>query len=337
MISSRNLVKSTLEFENPSRIPRQIWFLPWANQKYPNEVRKIQTDFPDDITKVPGVYKKNPKTVGDACALGIFIDEWGCVFENKQSGIIGEVKEPLVKSWEDLDKVSVPNELLTIDIESINSFCRNSDKHVMSDSSVRPFERLQFLRGSENTYMDLALQTDGFKTLLDRIHQFYVKELEQWAQTDVDSLFFMDDWGTQKSLLISPAMWRQTFKPLYKEYIEIAHQHGKKIFMHSDGYILDILPDLIEIGLDSINSQIFCMGVEKIGNNFKGQITFWGEIDRQHILPGDSIDDVQNAVKQVQNTLYENGGVIAQCEFGPGAKPENVYTVFQTWNEFNRY
>ncbi len=64
---------------------------------------------------------------------------------------------------------------------------------------------------------------------------------------------------------------------------EIAHAAGKKLFMHSDGHILAIYPDLVEIGIDAVNSQIFCMGVEKLAP-FAGRITFWGEIDRQHLL-----------------------------------------------------
>jgi len=125
--------------------------------------------------------------------------------------------------------------------------------------------------------MDLATQPDGFRALFDKIHQFNLKELELWAGTDVDALFFMDDWGMQKSLLISPAMWRDIFKPLYGEYIDIAHNNGKKIFMHSDGYIPDIIPDLIELGLDALNSRIFCMGLEEIGKRFKWQNNLPGQ------------------------------------------------------------
>jgi uroporphyrinogen-III decarboxylase len=333
-MTSRELVKRTLEFDKPNRLPRQLWLLPWASEHYPEQVKKIQADFPDDIIPVPAVYNQESKTTGQQYGIGTFIDEWGCVFENKQSGIIGEVKEPLVKTWDDVDKVCPLQEMLTVDIEKVNDFCKNTDKFTMAGCCARPFERIQFIRGTENIYMDLAMPPDDFQALLDKVHQFYLKELQLWAKTDVDALYFMDDWGTQRLLLISPAMWRDVFKPLYKEYIDIAHDNGKKVFMHSDGYILDIIPDLIELGLDALNSQIFCMGVEKIGKQFKSQITFWGEIDRQHILPEGSKEDVMEAVKQVKNDLYANGGVIAQCEFSPGTKPENVYTVFETWNSF---
>lgn len=102
--------------------------------------------------------------------------------------------------------------------------------------------------------------------------------------------------------------------------------------MHSDGNTLAIYPRLIDLGLDALNSQIFCMGVDQL-EQYKGKITFWGEIDRQHLLPNGSKEDIVQAVKQVKERLWDNGGCIAQCEFGPGAKEENVYTVFETWNQ----
>ena len=155
--------------------------------------------------------------------------------------------------------------------------------------------------------------------------------MEIWAETDVDGLFFMDDWGAQRSLLISPTMWRELFKPLYRDYIDLAHSKGKKIFMHSDGYIVDILPDLIELGIDAVNSQLFCMGLDSL-EEFRGKICFWGEIDRQHLLPKGSRADIENAVKEVYDHLFHTGGVIAQCEFGAGANPDNVRAVFEAWN-----
>ena len=101
--------------------------------------------------------------------------------------------------------------------------------------------------------------------------------------------------------------------------------------MHSDGYILDILPDLVELGLDAVNSQIFCMGLENL-KDFRGKICFWGEIDRQHLLPKRSVKEIEDAVGEVYSNLFHSGGVIAQCEFGAGANPINVRTVFQTWD-----
>lgn len=331
-MNSRTLVRKTLEFEHAGRVPRHLWTLPWASDHYPEELAALRRDYPDDIESAPAFLTRPLPTEGHPHEPGTFVDEWGCVFENMQRGIVGEVKAPIVQDWNDTGAVHIPVERLSIDPEKINAFCRESDRFVMSGTCARPFEQLQFLRGTENLFMDLALQDNALFAFLHRMHQFYLDEMTRWAETDVDALNFMDDWGTQQSLLISPDMWRAVFKPLYKDYVEVAHAHGKKIFMHSDGNIRQIYPDLVELGVDAVNSQIFCMGLDEL-SRFAGNITFWGEMDRQHLLVDAGPAEVAAAVRDIHANLYRNGGVIAQCEFGPGAKPENVRAVFATWDK----
>lgn len=332
IMNSREIVYKALNFDNPERVPRQLWSLPWAENNYPEKFQKIKRDYPDDIISAPGFNKEFPFTQGDPYEIGQYIDDWGCKFTNIQKGVIGEIKKPLItgEEYEDIDALRIPIENLSIDIDKVNDFCKNTDKFVMAGACPRPFEQLQFIRGTEQLYVDLMLRPEGFTEVIGKMHAYYCKLLSVWAKTDVDALMIMDDWGSQRSLLIDPKLWREIFKPLYRDYIDIAHKNNKKIFMHSDGYILDIIPELIEIGLDAVNSQIFCMGVENLVQ-FKGKITFWGEIDRQNLLPHGSIEDIQKAVVSVKDNLWDKGGCIAQCEFGPGANPDNVYEVYKTW------
>jgi hypothetical protein len=84
----------------------------------------------------------------------------------------------------------------------------------------------------------------------------------------------MDDWGTNRSLLINPQTWREIFKPLYKEYCDIIHSTGKYAFFHTDGHTEAILGDLIEVGIDAINAQLFCMDIEEIARKHKRKVTF---------------------------------------------------------------
>ncbi len=336
-MTSRELVRATLEFRNTDdRAPRQLWCLPWARDKYGREVNQVNTDFPDDIVSAPHLLKTQCQTKGDPYAKGEYIDEWGCVFENIHPGVIGEVKHPIVaeedEDWEDLSRIHIPREWLTLDTEGVNAFCRSTDKFVLTPIYPRPFEQLQFIRTTELFYMDLMMRPAGLMNFMKAMHSFYCDALELWcAKTEVDGIQFMDDWGAQKALLIHPDLWKELFWPMYKDYIDIAHRHGKKAFMHSDGNILAILPYLIESGLDAVNSQIFCMGVENL-KDFKGKITFWGEMDRQHLLVESTPKEIALAVKRVKETLWQNGGCIAQCEFGPGGKPENIYETFRAWN-----
>jgi uroporphyrinogen-III decarboxylase len=305
-----------------------LWLLPWAENRYPDQVARLERDFPPDIVPIPLFCSEPVPGQGNAHSVGTFVDAWGCTFHNLQEGIIGEVKQPQVADWSDTDHLRFPRERLTIDPEQIAAFCRETERYVLAGTCPRPFERLQFLRGTENLYLDLGRPPSALRDFLARLHTFYVEELTLWAQTDVDGLTFMDDWGSQQALLISPDLWRDLFKPLYAEYVAIAHEHGKHAFMHSDGYITDIIPDLIEIGLDALNAQVFCMGVEELGRRFGGELTFWGELDRQQLLPYASPDEVMAATRQLRTAFHHDGGFIAQCEFGPGARPENVYAFF---------
>lgn len=330
-MNPRTLVKDSLTFSSPRRIPRDLWTLPWATERYPTELAEIRARFPMDIHGAPGCLRQAPETHGSQYAIGTYMDEWGCAFENLHGGVIGEVKQPLIAAWGDLERLRPPLEMLTVDVDQVNAFCRASEHFVTAGCCPRPFERIQFLRGSENVYFDLAEQPPEFFTLLDRVHSFYLQELELWCKTEVDAVTFMDDWGAQRALLISPRQWRKIFKPLYRDYIEMAHRHGKFIFMHSDGCTIDIIPDLIELGLDAFNTQLFTMDIEELGRRFKGQLTFWGEIDRQYLLPFGTPQEVDEAVRRVHAALYASGGVIAQCEFGAGGRPENVRQVYQTW------
>ncbi|MBE7044666.1 MAG: methyltransferase [Ruminococcaceae bacterium] len=343
-MTSRELVKATLEFRNvKDRAPRQLWTLPWAEiydkENYDNLIKRYHWDigYPETV-----YHESSSVESGNSTEIGEYTDAWGCVFENVHRGIIGQVKKPLIpaedEGWEDTSRVVFPEHWLSFDVEQVNQSCAKSECFLLSGATPRPFEQLQFIRGTENLYIDLMLQPNGFIDFMDKMHEFYCRLLTKWAQTDVDALSFMDDWGAQQSLLINPAIWRDIFKPMYRDYINIAHRHGKKIFMHSDGYTLDIIPDLIELGLDAFNTQIFCMKPEKLAP-FKGKITFWGEICRQQLLPHGTKEDIVRAVTSVYQNLWENGGCIAQCEYGPGAKVENVDTVYQTWDRLtgNRF
>jgi hypothetical protein len=339
--NSRQLVYETLGFENPSRVPRQLWELPWASMHHPEQLRRIKRDFPDDITVTPvgdgrtaeAFQTREADPHGDPFRVGRYVDVWGCTFENLQPGVVGEVKQPPVSAdWTGLDELKAPELCLRVDRDAVNRYCKTTSTFVLAGDWARPFERMQFLRGTQQLYLDLMDRPPEFFVLRDLVHRFYCDLMEAWAETKVDALWLMDDWGAQNSLLVGLHTWQELFEPLYRDYVDIARKHRKRLFMHSDGYILDIVPHLIECGVDALNSQVFCMGATKL-EAFRGRITFWGEIDRQHLLPHGKPEEIDRAVHHIRENMWERGGCIAQCEFGPGADPENVYRVFQAWNE----
>jgi len=227
-MTSRQVVYKTIEFDKPPRVPQNLWPLPWAGNNYPKELERINKDFPTDITFVYGFYKQQPKTVGERFEIGEYIDEWGCKFTNIQRGIVGEIKDAIVDEddldWTDTSHVHFPKELLTLDVDMINRQCRESELFTIAEALPRPFEQLQFIRKTEQLYMDLADPTEGFLKFVAKMHEFYCELCEVWAKTDVDALQIMDDWGSQNTLLINPKTWVEIFKPMYKDYCDIARR-----------------------------------------------------------------------------------------------------------------
>ena len=284
-MNARERVRRTLSHQSPDRAPRELWALPGIGMYRRDELDALLASYPSDFASPDVTHGTGPdvqygtghKTRGTPAVVGTYVDEWGCPFTVAEPGVIGEVKAPPLADWSALDHLKAPDEILELaDFSRVDAGCAATDKFVKAGTTVRPFERMQFLRGSENLFMDLAWGVPQVMRLRDLVHEFFLRELECWVQTDVDGISFMDDWGSQTNLLISPAMWREIYKPLYAEYCALIHDAGKAVFFHSDGHIRSIIPDLIEVGVDALNSQLFCQDIEEIGREFKGQITFLG-------------------------------------------------------------
>lgn len=333
-MNSRERVIKTLRHEEIDRVPRNLWTLPAIHMFRKDEYDQVMAKYPGDIGGPTYSYGLGKRCKGNPCEVGENIDAWGSVWNVGEPGVIGEVKDYPLRDWSALDSYQLPWELLSeADLSLVNKSCAQSDQFMLANTETRPFERMQFIRGTENLLMDLAYGEKEVYQLRDMLHEFFTREMKMWADTDVDGVSFMDDWGTQKTLLISPSLWREFFKPLYKDYCDILHSKGKFVFFHSDGNIESIYPDLIEVGIDAVNSQLFCMDIEKLGEQYGDKITFWGEIDRQYVLPFGTTEDVRSAVRRVANAMKKRTGIIAQCEWGVRDPKENIEAVFDEWNK----
>jgi len=339
--TSRELVRRALTFDYPERLPRETWYLPWVQKHRREGLERLLATYPSDFAGAPGSYRASPRARGDMFAVGTYVDEWGCVWENIHEGVVGEVKDPILPDLNDWRSVKPPWEVLPEDLgkarDGVNRFCATTDKFVRGGCCPRPWERYQFLRGSQNAFYDVMDPDQGTRDLLRLIHEYYLRELEFWCSTEVDAVNFMDDWGAQAQLLVPPRVWRDLFKPLYRDYCAMAHAAGKLVFMHSDGHIQEVYPDLVDIGVDALNSQLFCMDMAELGRVAKGKLTFWGEIDRQHIMPSPDPRSGRQAVRQVARHLYDPaGGIIAEFELSPGSNPDVGMAIYDEWEAVHR-
>jgi hypothetical protein len=316
-LTSRERVWRALRFQEVDRIPIENSF-----------GGELELRYPADVARPPCRYPSG-RSWGVENVKGRRMDIWGCVWESGEDGVCGEVKQsPLQTDWTGLDQYQPPWEVLDgADLSQVNSACAASTRFMLpmwGDLGNSPFERMQHLRGTEQLLMDLADLEPELYRLRDLVHAYFMRQVAMWCRTDVDAIHLADDWGTQRLLLISPALWREFFKPLYRDYCRVAHAHGKAVLMHSDGYIIDIIPDLIEIGINAVNAQLFCMPIETLAERFAGKICFWGEIDRQRLMPNGTTDEIRQAVRRVAAAMLRDRrtGVVGQRFDGKGHRRE---------------
>ena len=169
------------------------------------------------------------------------------------------------------------------------------------------------LRGGEQLMMDLAADPDLAGAILDLPFNYHLAAAKKLVELGVDMIWTGDDVGSQRSMTISPAMWRRVFKPRMAKFFSTLKRINPnvKIAYHSDGQINPIIPDLIEIGLDILNPiQPACMDPVRLKREYGDKLCFWGSIDEQHTLPYGTPADVRQEVRTRLDTIGRGGGLI---------------------------
>ena len=264
-MTPKEIVKRTITFQKPSRLAYSF------PEKYGNDFYGLEmTPSPDAR---PGS-KKNET------------DEWGAVWENIGVCKLGEVKEFPLKDWKSFDQLNVPDITEPGRWETLSKQVEKAGDRYLLCSGISIYERIHFIRGLENTWMDIYENQDELKRLIDILVNMNLYAIEKYAEAGGDGYIFCDDWGLQNKLMIAPDTWREIWKPAYTTIYTAARNAGLQTFLHSCGYIIDILDDLIEAGLDVIQmDQQLNMGLDNL-NKFAGRITFWCPVDIQAVMCG---------------------------------------------------
>lgn len=218
---------------------------------------------------------------------------------------------------------------------------------VMSSISAGIHELGGWMRGYESYYTDLLLEEELAESYLDR---FLEVKIDYWdrvldaAGDLIDVVQEADDLGSQNAMLVSPEVYRRIVKPRHKKLFD--HIHGKteaKIFIHSCGSFLEVIPDLIEVGVDILNPVQYSaegMGARNLKKEFGRDLVFWGGgVDTQRILPRGSPDEVRRNVREQIEILAPGGGFVFNTVHNIQADvpPQNLEAMFQAFEEHSRY
>lgn len=240
--------------------------------------------------------------------------EWGFRWaENNKSFKLGALKYFAVPDWNDLDGYVPPDTARSGRFDACKAVMRRyPDRYYIADFILSGFTIMAFMRGFENFLTDLYLERENVERLADIVFGTEEKLIKECAAQGFDAVCFADDWGTQDSLIISRNMITEIFIPRYRRQTDLAHSLGLDVIMHSCGYIIDIIGDLIEAGFDVINpGQPVLNGVERLGERFAGRVCFGCPVGYQTTAITGTPDDIINEVRNnVARLSVPEGGFI---------------------------
>jgi len=305
MMTSREVVIRTVRFENPDRLPFDL-----------------SPDYGSDFARVymtPSPDYRPPS--GE--------DEWGAVWKNLGFSVLGEVESFPLKDWADFDRLKIPDINDPRRWSELEGAREQAADKFLIGFGISLYERVHFLHGLENTWLDIFDAPEKLCRLIDILVEMNLAAIERYAVAGVDGLFLLDDWGLQNSLMIAPDSWREIWKPRYGRIFTAAHDNGILTILHSCGYIVDILEDLIEVGLDVIQmDQQENMGLELLGERFGGRITFFCPVDIQNTMVRGSLDEIRAYCRRMVRCLGRPGGGFIPTWYmdpeGAGHRPEAV-------------
>jgi uroporphyrinogen decarboxylase len=336
-MTSRERVQRAIRFGTPDRPPISHAILPSAQYHYGDALKAITDAVPEDFgwgllpdlprEKLPPLYKQ-----------GLNRDDYGTLWKVTVEGRCGiPVEFPIAEDWSNYDDYTWPD-IFPAGVPRYRLYSGHmagrDDAYYARGGWFVFFEQMQQLHGLEATLMDLVTDPPALYRLRDALIDFTSRWLDRWLEMDYQGLHFADDWGSQSALLIPPDKWRAFFKPAYATLFDKVKRAGRDVWFHSDGQILAILPDLVELGVDVLNCQASVMDRAEL-RQFAGKLCFRTDIDRQNVLPFVSPAEV----KEYVNTLFhdlgtEQGGIVACGEISEDVPLENIRAMYEAFVEF---
>jgi uroporphyrinogen decarboxylase len=218
------------------------------------------------------------------------------------------------------------------------------DYFIIGDCELTMFELCWHLIGMQKYMEALALGEPYLEALLAKAYVWSLGIATELAKRGVDAIWFGDDFGSQAGLMMSPQMWRRVFKPLYAQLFREVKRVNPDILiiMHSDGAIAPLLPDLIEIGLEVFNPvqpNVPGHDPQELKARFGHQLSFFGAIDQQELLPQGSVEQIEADVQHKIEILGAGGGyMIAPAHIVQAdTPPENVEAFIAAAIKYGRY
>lgn len=293
-MTGKERVKRAFGFQNPDRIP----------------VVMFNKDFEEGDVIICDVVKHfgGPENR---------VSEFGFSWE-RVDRTMGQTSDIMIEEWNDFENYQFPDAKKPGRFEDAFEIMKKygDDKYYVASLCLSGFTVMTFLRGFENTMCDLYLEPEMMEKLADGVFGFEEQVIREVAGKGFSAVGFFDDWGTQDSLLISKEKWNEFFRPRYKKQFDLCHSLGMDVYFHCCGYIDDIIPDFIELGVDLLNiSQPNLFDIEKLGQQYGGKVCFVCPVSYQTTSISGNREDIFRDVRILRENLgCYNGGLVGYVE-----------------------
>ncbi len=269
-------------------------------------------------------------------------DPWGCRWHYPGHYLDGQVISHPLDDWSRWRDYTPPNPQDYTDWDRVReqvSLDRKEGQLTLGHVEHGfLYLRLTYLRGFENLMLDIATRRSELRELISVLTDYWAEVVRHWIEIGVDIIVFGDDLGHQNALPMHPDRWRELILPAYRHLFSLCREHGIQVYLHTDGYIVDIIPDLIAAGVTVLNPQDLVNGLEALKRLAWGKVGLDLDIDRQRITVFGRPDEIREHIANCIRTLGSpNGGLMLIYGAYPGTPAENVGAVISAMQEYHSW
>ncbi len=325
-MTKREVISLVLEGRRPPYVPWNFGFTLEAVQKLKAFYGSLEPATGGNHLLGLGSGIFTTVDIGDECVR----DPFGVVWDRSRDKDIGNVKgqvlpEPTLAGYafpDPIDPAIFGRMQETIDRD-------NGQRYRVFSIGFSMFERAWTLRGMESLMMDFIENPAFAHELLGAIGDFQLAQVQEALKYDIDAVYFGDDWGSQRGLIMGPALWREFIKPEMARLFAAVKKGGKRVSLHSCGDVDELFDELVDMGLDCFNPfQPEVMDVEALLKRYRGRLSFQGGLSTQRILPYATPAEVRAETRRLLALGREGNYIFAPAHSVEGDVPVENMAAF---------
>ena len=338
----------TITFKNPKWLHYDMHINPAMWAVYKQELEEVVLKYPKTFRgyKKGGIDYKNMSFSAETIDDNFVIDAWGCKWHYPLRYMDGAVVSHPLEDIANLSSFVPPlspvpelsDEEWEKERQNVKAAKEKGEIVWGGTEHGFLFLRHTYLRGFDNAMLDYADENshENLHRIYSMIIDYNMKLVDYHIRRGSDYMEFAEDLGTQTGTIISPKTFREWVKPAYAALMQPCKRAGMYIGLHSDGKTLDILEDQIEAGVDVVNPQDLCNGIDELARRIKGRACIRLDIDRQCVIPYGTPKDIDDLIHEEMEKLGSpEGGLMFICGLYPPTPVKNVEALAKAIEKYS--